>query len=262
MRIESVVGMYPRLSVAVVLVAASAWGQGVPGMAVGILEHAAQAREAVSRRDQAAALQHIRDASTLASNIKEQSPGSAPVLVPVAAETSTTKTWSPVKGKKDGEMSARRLKHNTSVREVEQTTTTSLLDVSSAAERLSAAASAIESGDWSTADSSLAAIPQSVIRSQSDGHMPLLKARENLQLARARVLEEKYKDAEAPLRAAADALAAYARISRGPQAEQAQAMRTAIEALAKEIGSRHDGALERIDSWLDPVTQWNQAIER
>jgi hypothetical protein len=39
-------------------------------------------------------------------------------------------------------------------------------------------------------------------------------------------------------------------------------MRERIEDYARHIGSEHDGALDYIDSWLDPVRHWEQAVER
>jgi hypothetical protein len=91
--------------------------------------------------------------------------------------------------------------------------------------------------------------------------MPLLKARENLELARARVLEDQYKDAAAPLRAAAEALADYARQFPGPRADQAESLRKDIDAFAKRVRERPTDTVDRINSWLDPVNTWYAAAE-
>ena len=90
--------------------------------------------------------------------------------------------------------------------------------------------------------------------------MPLLKVRQNLQLAKARVLEDKYKEAAAPLRAAAEGLAQYQLLFPGPRAETAEAMRQEMETYARNIARDHVRAADKIDDWLQPVQQWYSAL--
>jgi hypothetical protein len=234
--------------------------QDLPGMAAGVLQQTNLARQAISAHEKSAALDHVRQGLTLTTQIQQASGPERPLLVAVSKEIDTTTTYRPVKHRKSDEMNADRLKKNTSVREVEGTVTTSKLDVTSAADHLQTAQSALERDDWTAADSALAAIPGTMVQSSGNTYMPLMKAKENLQLARARVLDGKPKDAAAPLRAAAEALADWERQAPGPHTQEAESMRQSMLAYANNIHKDHADAVERITSWLTPVEQWNQAV--
>jgi hypothetical protein len=234
------------------------WGQDqpkdLPNLAAGVLEQTALAQEAISAHDKIAALDHIKMAQMIAADIQKRG-GPAPVLVPVRTEVETTSTYTPVKHK-DGEMTASRLKKNTSIREVDAEITTSNLNVTVAADRLADAQTAMEHDDFATAGKALSGVTASIVTTRSEGGMPLLMARQNLELARARILDGKYHDAAVPLRSAAEALDQYARQFPGPNAEKAEDMRVQIDAYAAEITHHHEDALMRIESWLDPVDHW------
>jgi hypothetical protein len=165
----------------------------LPGMAAGILDQAKLAQQAVGLRDRDAAMDHIKQGLSLANEIQQNSPDSPrPILIPVYREIETTTTYTPVKHK-DGEMNADRLKSNTSVRGVAGDVTTTKLDVMAAADRLRVAQASVESDDWKGADSALAAVGASVVVTQAQGNMPLNMARQNLELARMRALDGKYR---------------------------------------------------------------------
>jgi hypothetical protein len=87
--------------------------------------------------------------------------------------------------------------------------------------------------------------------------MPLDMAWRNLELARARVLDGKYKDAVVPLRSAAQALGDFEKSCTGDQASTVESARQAMVAAADSISHDHDGAVSRIDVWLGSVRQWN-----
>jgi len=238
--------------------------QGLPGMAVGILQQTTLARDAVKAHAKDAAMDHVRQAEALAKQIREQSGASGqPLLVPVAWETETTTTYTNVKHPKASDTSADRLmKHNTNVSAAEQDTTTAKLNVDTAAERLEKADALISVGDWEGADTALSAVLAAVERERASTDMPLLRARQNLMLARSRVMEQKYSDAKLPLREAADALSEFEALFPGPRAETAKTMRADIIAYARDIGHHHDDALDKINAWLDPVNQWYQALSK
>jgi hypothetical protein len=232
-------------------------------MAAGILDQTRLARQEIGVQNAPGAVDHIRQAITLAKSIQEQTAGQTkPVLIPVAWEVETTSTYAPVKGGKSGEISADRMKKGTSVREVQAEITSAKLDVASAADRLETARIALERQDWGAADNALSAISKSLIRTRTDEDMPLLKVRQNLQLAKARVLEEKYKDAAAPLRAAAEGLAQFEQMFPGPRADTAETMRQDIETYARNIAREHARAADQIDGWLQPVEQWYAALTK
>jgi hypothetical protein len=228
----------------------------LPGMAEGILDQVKLAQQAVASYDKDGALDHIKQGLSLADEIRQNSPDSVrPILVPVYREIDTTTTYTPVKHK-DGEMSADRLKKDTSIRGVSGDVTTARLDVTAAAERLQNAQASAANGDWSGANAALAAAAASVVVSQSQGSMPLDMARQNLQLARARVIDGKYKDAAVPLRSAAQALGDFEKTCTPPQSSAVESARQAVLGYANSIAHNHDGATGKIDEWLASLNQW------
>jgi len=253
--------MIRNLLVTTALAACAAYSQNPSGLAVGLLDHANQAREAVQRRDRDGALNHIKQALANADALQADSTQPRPVMAAVSKDVEKTTTYTPLKPNK--QMTAARLKHDTSIREVEANVDTAMLDVTSSAERLRSAQAAVQQQDWTTADTALTAIPNSIIRKHVEGDMPLMKVRENLNLARARVLEGKYNDAKAPLRAAAQALADYEKLSPGPHSERAASMRQAMEEFANHVPHNQDEATTKIDLWLDPVNSWyNEVVKK
>jgi hypothetical protein len=229
----------------------------LPGMAVGILDQSKLAQQAVVSRDQAGAVDHIKQGLALAEEIRQNSPDSArPILEPVYREVETTTTYTPVKHK-DGEMSPDRLKHDTSIRGVAGDVTTKNLDVLAAADHLRGAQTALEGGDWSAADAALAAVATSVVVTHSQGNMPLNMARQNLELARLRVVNGKYKEAAVPLRSAAQALGDFEKNCTVQQAAEVESARQAVLGYADSISHNHDGASGKIDEWIGSVNRWN-----
>ncbi len=230
----------------------AAGAQSNSNLAAGVLDQTNQARQAVAAHDRDAATDHVRRAIATVEQIQQNSADSArPLMVPVYREVETTTTVTPVKHH-DAE-----LKKNSSIRGVDGETTTARLDVTAAGERLQTAKSALDSADWSAADSALAAVQNSVSVSQFAGDMPLHMARQNLDLAKARVLEGKYRDAVVPLKSAAQALGDYERRVSGQQAADVEAARQAMLGFAAHIGSERDGAVGRIDAWTDMLRQWS-----
>ncbi len=227
--------------------------QNIPGLAGGVLEQSKLARQAVIEHDQAAALDHIRQGSALAAEILQATPPSTPrpVLVRIYKSTETTTTYAPAK--RNG-----RLKKNATVAGTETKITTGRLDVSSAATRFHDAQAAVERNDWTAADSDLRAIPESIVQTTVEGNMPLLEARQNLRLARMRVEEGRYRDAAAPLRAAADDLADYEKLGLGPLGQNAEYFRQQIANYARTIETHHDEAAQQIDYWLGYIDKWYQ----
>jgi hypothetical protein len=237
----------------------AAWAQNLPGMAEGVIQQSDLARKAVSQHDSAAALDHIQQGTILADEIlKAAPPQPKPVLVQVYKNIDTTSTYAPVKRRASDQLDDR-LKKNTSIRDVQGNITIGKLDVTSAATRLAAAGNAVERADWVTADSQLGAIPGSIIRTSVEGSMPLLEARQNLELAQMRVLEFKFKDAKAPLRTAAEDLANYEKLY-GAHATDVEYLREQIDAYAQRIGHDHANAANRINAWLQPIDKWNQEV--
>lgn len=243
------------------LAAGAALAQDSAGMAMTVLNHVNMAREATASHDAEAALDQTGQALTLARQILLESAGQPqPVVVTISKDLETTTTYRPVKRLKHGEFTADRMKHDTSVREVEATGTVEQLDVTNAAQRLAAAQAALQRRDWNTAGQALEEIQQSARTTRVDGSMPLLQARSNLELARSRILEDKPRDAAAPLRAAAQALAEFARQAPGPDAENAGFMRQQMLGQAEHAGRDPAETLDWISSWLDTLSRWDKKM--
>src|SRR5690242_20367925 len=89
---------------------------------------------------------------------------------------------------------------------------------------------------------------------------PLLRAKLALEMAHARVLENRFDAAGAALRDASKALADYENLSPGPHAETSAFIRTEMNTYAKNIAHEHGDALVRIELWQEPVDHWYEAI--
>jgi len=232
--------------------ATGAFAQEVSALGGGILEQSRLAQQALTNHDQTAALDHVRQSLTMANQIKTQSPPGQPLMVPVTRESDVTTTYGPVKRRNSGELTAERLKKHTSVREVEGEVTVTKLDVASAATHLEAAQTALEVNDFTTANAALDAVPKSVVQQHMAGDMPRLKARENLVLARSRLIEGKPKAAVAPLEAAAQALT----MTTGAHVQDAQMMRQQIEAFADGVQHDQESSTATIDAWMNTLDRW------
>lgn len=223
-------------------------------LAAGVLDQTKQARQAIAAQNRDAAVSHVRNAIATVALIQQNSPNAPrPLLVPVYRSIEITTTVTPVKKHDE-------LKRNSSIRDVEGDTTTAQFDVTAAGDRLPAAQAALESGDWATADSILAQIENSVSVSQTSGEMPLRMVRQNLELAKSRVMEGQYRDAELPLKSAAQALATYEKGIRGPEATNIEAARQAMLGYAARVAHHHDDAADRIDSWLSMLREWSSEV--
>jgi hypothetical protein len=245
-----------NVSVFLIALATGAAAQDLSSLAGGILEQSRLARDAVAVQDQAAAMDHINHALAGVQEIQMRTAGQpAPLLINVYTETDATSTYRPVKRKNSDEVSADRWKKDTSVRDVEGEQTVGKLDIASASVHLITAQTALVADDWTAAGNALDAVQGSVVRQEYQGSLPLLKARENLALARSRIAEGKFKAAVAPLRAAAQGLAQYETLF-PDRAGAAEAMREQIEAYANEISHDHADAFQRIDMWSNRVNQW------
>lgn len=223
---------------------------GLPNLAAGVMDQTRQAQQAVAARDSAAANDHVKRALATVAMIEQNAPPERPILIPIFQEVETETTVTPVK--KHAELDKR-----SSIRGVEGDATTTRLDVTAAGERLRTAQTALAAGDWAGAQAALAAVESSVSTSKSTGAMPLEMARQNLQLARTRVLEGKFHDAELPLKSAAQALGDYEKGMTGAQAAEVESARQAMAGYASRVEHEHDDAAGRIDGWMQMMRRWS-----
>ena len=85
---------------------------------------------------------------------------------------------------------------------------------------------------------------------------PLLAAQQSLMLARARVMEQRYSEAVAPLLTAAEGLDYFAQEVGNPLGQDAGYLRRQIRDYANVVQTDHQDAVIRIDDWLAQIRQW------
>ena len=256
----------------IALISAPLWAQTQPAnatvttvdlsaLATSVLAEARQARTAVAENNQAGAMTHLNQGLSLTSQIAQYTHAGTRQLIPISTEIDTTSTYRPVKRSKSDELTADRLKRDSNVRDSTAEITRSSLDVAKAQSALESARAAVQSNDFLSAERALDDVQNSVVRESASEDVPLLRAQQNLDLARARVMEGKYKDAAVPLRSAAEALEEYCRTPEAPHAADARSMISRMNAYADQINKDRGNALNNIDMWLDPVRNWyNQSI--
>ena len=223
-------------------------------LASSVVQHTDVARQAIAHRDSQAALDNVRQALAATDQIRAgvRSAGE-PLRVPIASEFDAVSTMVPAK--RHG--SADRLEHNASVSEVNGKYTATILNVSSARNHLLAAQKALEQNDRDAADLDLAAVQSDVTTKSFSGDFPLAQAKDNLDLALARVRDGKYKDAILPLKSAARALDRFAHQSPAPPpADMAARFSVGMDAFGERLAKDHGDAANRITAWLDQVTDW------
>ena len=141
------------------------------------------------------------------------------------------------------------------VRRVVGNYTSVALDVNLAKTHLEAAQQALNSGNMQAAQQALRGVEDSVMETEVATDMPLLRARENLMLARWAVNKGEYGEAHAALRSASQALATYDE-SGGSHASDAQQLRSQIASYNQSIRQNHADASAKIESWWNQVSGW------
>jgi YfdX protein len=223
-------------------------------VASSVLQHTDVAHQAITHGDTQTALDRVRQALAATDQLLAASKSDGePLRVPIASDFEGVSTMVPAK--RHG--SADRLQHNASISEVNGWYTATILNVSSARTHLLAAQTALEHGDRDAADLDLAAAQGDVTTKSISGDLPLVQAKDNLDLALTRVRDGNYKDAILPLKSAARALDRFAHQSPAPPAaDVASRFSIGIDAFAERIAKDHDDAADRITGWLDRVTDW------
>ena len=130
------------------------------------------------------------------------------------------------------------------------------LDLNAAKEHLQAAKQYLSKNEPGKADLELARTQDSVDTGAVTTTMPLVRARENLALARNEVKNNKYSKAKVNLAAASKALNQYGTQSQAKHAEDAKSLGSQIESYSSSIQSKHKEALSKIDNWWNQLADW------
>jgi len=220
------------------------------GMAALLLEHTQQARRAIVAGDGETARNRVDQALSQASEIQARASSPVkPLLVPIAAEVERTSHTGPLKRKGWG------FDKQTSVHVTEDVQRVSL-NVTLAADKLRAAKRLLDQDDLASADSELAAVETAVVTQSVTQDVPLAKARENLILARARLLKGKPRNAVTPLKEAAKALRQQELREPDQRLPDITALRREVEALSGSIRNKPPDALDKLNLWIEMIDQW------
>lgn len=265
-----------------------------------LLTHVDAARKAVGKEDRKAALTQIDKALKLSRIIAQSAPRYVVTttirsgdlkyqdreqvrgtLVPIYDELRQVSVLGPVEAAK--RQSARVAQPGTAITDIDLQRTRVLLSTEAAQAHLGAARAALAGkgeakgeARWEDADAALSAVQSGVIFEFVETSLPLLKASQNLALARARLSGKgaDLADARAALIEAADALDSFAETATGTTAEEAGQMVIAIRALADDLESnavqgkgkrrgqgqamiaRTGQQTGQIDRWWNKVSDW------
>jgi hypothetical protein len=249
-----------------------------------------EARQAIINKDQHLAQKDVDSATNLLKQVEAKLPNNKndkTHVVPIFAELEQTSFLQPVLTAKNqnqgqGQQSANSDKANSSanktmannsqsnalpqsdqpaqtpevVNRVEGGYSYIALDVDAAMEHLQAAKQHLANNEPGKADLELARAQQSVDTGSVSTDMPLVRARENLALARDEVSSGKYSQAKAELKAAADALNNYAQDSHAQHAKDAKNLMTQIKSQAASMQGSHGIDKQKINAWWNEVANW------
>lgn len=141
------------------------------------------------------------------------------------------------------------------VRQVTGQYTAAELDPALARTHLQAAQQALANGNVQVANEALKGVEDSVILVSVGSDLPLVRARDNLVLARMDARHGQYQKAHLDLQAACRALTAYAN-SGGAFSGQAQTLRSQIQNYNRNIQNDHAQAAGNIESWWNQTAGW------
>jgi hypothetical protein len=130
------------------------------------------------------------------------------------------------------------------------------LDTNMAKNHLEAAQQALNNNNPQAADQALRAVQDSLVESSVATDMPLMRARQNLMLARSAANQGDYAEAQAALKGASQALQNYEQ-NGGRHANDARQLRSQIDSFDQSIQQNHTNASAKIESWWNQITDWN-----
>jgi hypothetical protein len=248
--------------------------QALSQAAARLLLHVDKARQALTDNDKQEAEKQIKKGMTLARIIDRTAPVSQvsatiragdlvyedqdtvkTTMIPIYTELGEVSVLGPVQVAKQ-QASKSQATRVPVVQDVELRHTAVTLDVGVAKHHLKAARAALRDEQPQAADQALAAIQTAGVNfSYAEVDLPLMRARENLTLAKQMVTQQRPEAARAALREAAQALSTYGKQADGSQASQVQTLRQQITELSKNLDKDSSGAADQISHLWNQVTQ-------
>ncbi len=227
-----------------------------------MLEHTADARQAIQDKDQQKAMSHVNQALEAAGKIQTTAG-----MIPIYTELERVSIIGPLRaarGGQTGESSTTASREatepqssSTAVRDVEGGFTSVAVDMSQARTHLDAAKTALQSNDMAQADRALQAVQSSVSMTTVEGDMPLVKARQNLSLAMTQAQQGQVSNAQAPLKEAMNALNTYGQTSSAAHASEAAQMSRDIQNFASTMQDKTQAQVsDQIQQWWNRLADW------
>lgn len=210
-----------------------------------MLGYTNRARAAIKDKNQQLALQDVNKAESYLQRVEARAHGST--MIPVYQEFVSVAILAPVRA----EQSAR----HSVVHQVAGDYTSVVVNTTVAKNNLATAKTALENQNLKIADDALADVQEGVQIEASEADMPLVKARENLILARSNAREGKYGEAQAALQAASKALGSYAQ-ENGPHASAARDLQQQMDSGDKDLQQSHANIVPEINQWWNTTADW------
>lgn len=214
-----------------------------------LLYDTSQARMALKNDQRGQAAQDVHRALMAGNQITSHR------LVPLYSELDEYSVIGPIAASRSAEGGNQNRPEALAVRQVSGQFTMAELDPALARTHLQAAQQALASGNVQLAGEALKGVEDSVILVSVGSDLPLVRARDNLVLARMDVRHGQYEKAHLDLDAACHALAAYAR-GGGAFSGQAETLRTQIQKYNQSIQTDHAQAAANIESWWNQTAGW------
>jgi len=226
-----------------------------------LLQAAYRADEALQKHDEAAANKDLDEAMAVRTKMAQDAKADGDsMMVPLYADLDDTeylaridKTGNPVGTTSPPENSSKRASQPMTVMSNVGQFTYLAIDLDKTNSRLNAAKIAIRNRNEQAAEDSLSAIGSNLVEVSVSTDLPLLTAREDLQLARTALNAKNDREAAVDLHQASQALAAYA--ASGPHAADAKALSSEIDSAATNT-SRPALSTQTVDSWWERVKGW------
>jgi len=258
-------------------------------LAVRVLDDTNQAKMQVEQQNKAAALNSINDALnaiTRIQSINANQPAGAQAanLVPIYTEFGQVSVLGPIAAEQQrrdsegtqGEASRVAPEQQNqpqnqpmqqppaqqqTVQSVTQEFTDVALNVNDAKQHLEAAQTALNNNNFQDANTALGEVQDGVVLQDMAVNRPLLRARENLVLARNFARQGQFQDMRAPLIAAADALDNY-QSKNAPHSSQAGTLSREIRSYAENLSSGNINtgeAMQQINNWWSTTSSFSSS---
>jgi len=234
-------------------------------MAGQVLKNTNDARAALKNGDQQTALQDVNRAESDLQKIKAEANGAT--MVPVYQEFVSISILAPVRAEQNERMRSSAAKKGATqpagssgktpvaVHEVAGDYTSVVMNTTVASEALSAAKADLTKGDTKDADTALADVQLGVQMTADKADMPLVRARENLILARANARKGNDTATKADLKLAAKGLSQYAAEDK-PHSSQAKDMEKQVETYSEALPQDRQAIVAKINSWWNTTSTW------